>query len=76
MQATPPAATPAPPPAQDGFVPISQLPSDEQVPAAPLLIGAYALVWIILAVYVWTLWRRFQRAERDVQALAGRVPSR
>ena len=39
-------------------------------------IGAYALVWIILAVYVWTLWRRFQRAERDVQALAGRVPSR
>jgi CcmD family protein len=77
MQATSPAAAPAAaqPPAQDGFVPISQLPADEHVPAAPLLIAAYALVWIILAVYVWTLWRRFQRAERDVQALAaGRVP--
>ena len=72
MQATQP--TTPPPAARDEFVPVSELPATEQVPAAPLLIAAYALVWIILAVYVWTLWRRFLRAERDVKALAGRVP--
>ena len=71
--ATPPATTA---PAQDEFVPISELPQDEQIPAAPLLITAYALVWVILAVYVWTLWRRFQRAEQDVKALADRLPPR
>jgi hypothetical protein len=74
MQATPPTAAAPPPAAQDEFVPISELPPDEQIPAAPLLIGAYALVWIILAVYVWTLWRRFLRAERDVRSLASRLP--
>lgn len=74
MQATPPPAAAPPPAAQDEFVPISQLPPDEQIPAAPLLIGAYALVWIILAVYVWTLWRRFLRAEQDVRSLASRLP--
>ena len=71
--APPPASTAAP--AQDEFVPISQLPADEQLPAAPLLIAAYAVVWIILAVYVWTLWRRFLRAEQDLKSLASRLPS-
>jgi CcmD family protein len=75
MQAPSPAAPPSTQaPAQDEFVPISELPPDEQIPAAPLLIAAYALVWIILAVYVWTLWRRFLRAEQDVKSLASRLP--
>jgi CcmD family protein len=73
MQATPPAAAP-PPPAQDEFVPISELPANEQLPAAPLLIAAYAVVWIVLAVYVWTLWKRFRRAEQDLKSLASRLP--
>jgi hypothetical protein len=73
MQATPPAAS-APPPAQDEFVPITQLPPDEKVPAAPLLITAYAVVWIVLAVYLWTLWTRFRTTERDLDALARRLP--
>jgi len=74
MQAPAPGAPP-PPPAQDEFVPISQLPATEAMPAAPLLIAAYAVVWIILAVYVWTLWRRFLRAEQDLKSLASRLPS-
>jgi CcmD family protein len=76
MQATPPASQPASPPpaAQDEFVPISQLPPDEHVPAVPLLITAYAVVWIVVAVYLWTLWTRFRRAERDLEALARRLP--
>jgi CcmD family protein len=79
MQATPPAAAPTPapqsaPPAQDEFVPISELPSDEKLPAAPLLIAAYAVVWIVIAVYLWTLWRRFLRAEQDIKQLGSRLP--
>jgi CcmD family protein len=73
MQAQTPTAPP-PPPAQDEFVPISQLPATEQLPAAPFLIAAYAVVWIVLAVYVWTLWRRFLRAEQDMKQLASRLP--
>jgi CcmD family protein len=83
MQATPPPAPPraapelpAAPAAQDEFVPISELPADEKIPAAPLLITAYAVVWIVLAVYVWTLWRRFLRAEQDLKTLASRLPPR
>lgn len=73
MQAPSPA--PAPPAAaQDEFVPISELPAEEQLPAGPLLITAYAVVWIVLAVYLWTLWRRFLRAEQDVKSLANRLP--
>jgi CcmD family protein len=75
MQGAAPGAAPARP-AQDEFVPISELPADEKIPAAPLLIAAYAVVWVILAVYVWTLWRRFQRTEQDLKALAGRLPPR
>jgi hypothetical protein len=67
----PPSTTAA---AQDEFVPISELPADEKLPAAPLLIAAYAVVWIVLAVYVWTLWKRFWRAEQDLKSLASRLP--
>jgi len=28
----------------------------------------------VLAVYVWTLWKRFLRAEQDLKQLAGRLP--
>jgi hypothetical protein len=76
MQATPPAAPPpsTTAPAQDEFVPISELPADEKLAAGPLLITAYAVVWIVLAVYVWTLWKRFWRAEQDLKSLASRLP--
>jgi CcmD family protein len=75
MQAPSPAAPAAQPQAaQDEFVPISELPPDEKLPAAPLLITAYAVVWVVIAVYLWTLWRRFARAERDLKALGSRLP--
>ena len=75
MQAPSPApAPPAAAPAQDEFVPISELPAEEKLPAGPLLITAYAVVWIVIAVYLWTLWRRFQRAEQDVKSLSNRLP--
>jgi CcmD family protein len=56
-------------PAQDEFVPVSSLPPDEQLPAAPLLVAAYGFVWVALLVYVWSIWRRLSRVERDIAVL-------
>ena len=38
-------------PAQDEFVPVSELPPQEQLPAAPLLIAAYAVAWVVVVGY-------------------------
>ena len=58
---------------QEGFVPASQLPQVEQLPAAPLLVGAYAFVWVALMVYVWSLWKRMTKLERELADLQRRV---
>jgi CcmD family protein len=68
-----PPGTPAP---QDGFVPVNSLPQAEQLPAAPLLIAAYAFVWAAVLVYVWLLWRRMARVERELAELSRRVQTR
>jgi CcmD family protein len=67
---------PGTPAAQDGFVPVNSLPQAEQLPAAPLLVAAYAFVWVALLVYVWLLWRRMTRVERELADLSRRVQSR
>ena len=58
--------------AQSEFVPVSELPPADQLPAAPLLITAYAFVWVAVLFYVWTIWRRLNKVEKDMQALARR----
>jgi CcmD family protein len=62
-----------PPAAQDEYVPVSELPVQEQLPAAPLLIAAYGFVWLALIVYVVVLWRRIGLVEREIQGLQRRV---
>jgi CcmD family protein len=66
---TPPAARPAPrpPAAQDEFVPVEDLPESEKLPAAQFLIAAYTIVWVVLLVYVWSLWRRLTQVERELK---------
>src|SRR5262245_28094581 len=46
------------PAGQSEFVPVNSLPPADQLPAAPLLIAAYAFVWVATLFYVWTIWRR------------------
>ena len=66
--AQPPATTP--PPAQEGFQPfVPGQGAVEQLPATPLVFTAYALVWIIVVIYVWSIWRRLARVETEVRAL-------
>ena len=57
---------------QSEFVPISQLPPTEQMPAAPFVIIAYALLWLIAMFYVWTIWRRVNSLEAEFRALQQR----
>lgn len=65
------AQQPAP---QDDFVPVGQLPAAaEQLPAAPLLIAAYAFVWVMVLFYLWTLWRRLASVEREMREVERRV---
>jgi hypothetical protein len=60
------------PAAQDGFVPVTGVPASEQVPAAPLVVGAYAFFLLLMMFYLWTIWRRIGKVEADMQALERR----
>lgn len=56
-------------PSPDEFVPISQAPPEEQIPAINLVGGAYAFVWLAVVGYVWSLGRRIGKAESDLARL-------
>lgn len=68
-QTQPPGAAPQ----IEGFVPVDTLPPGEQLPAARLLIAAYAFVWVAVFGYVWSLWRRLGKVEGELQRLAKRT---
>jgi len=62
-----------PPTPPEGFVPASSLPSQEQLPAAPLVMGAYAVAWIAVFGYLWSIWQRIGRVERDLADVSRRI---
>ena len=62
-----------PPATPDGFVPADSLPAAEQLPAAPLLIAAYAVAWVAVFGYLWSIWRRLSRVERDIAEVSRRI---
>ena len=65
-----------PPAGQGGFVPADAVPLSDQLPAAPLLITAYAFVWVAVMFYVWTIWRRLNKVETEMRALAQKTARR
>jgi hypothetical protein len=60
------------PAAQDGFVPVNELPPTEQLPAAPFLIGAYAFFLVLMVGYIWSVARRLSRVEKEMAVLEQR----
>ena len=54
---------------QEEFVPVSQLPAQDQLPAAPLLVIAYAFVWLALFAYLVSVARRLSYVQREVERL-------
>jgi CcmD family protein len=61
--------------AQDTFIKGSELPT-EVLPAAPMVMTAYAFVWVALVVYVFGLWRKLGRVERELAEVTSRLEGR
>ena len=68
MQVSPLAAQ-TQPRQQEEFTPIDQLPPQEQLPAAPLLVGAYAFVLLMLFGYLVMVSRRLSAIQTEVSRL-------
>jgi CcmD family protein len=58
-----------PPQQQEEFVPLDELPPDEQLPAAPMVVAAYAFIWVAFLAYVFTLIRRVRSVEAELRRL-------
>jgi CcmD family protein len=61
-----------PPSAQTEFVPVAPGTATEHLPAGPLLVAAYAFVWLATLFYLWTIWRRLNKVEAEIRALEAR----
>ena len=68
MQVSPLAAQPEPR-QQEEFTHIDQLPPQDQLPAAPLLVGAYAFVLLMLFGYLVMVSRRLSAIQSEVNRL-------
>jgi CcmD family protein len=58
-----------PPEQQEEFVPIDELPPQDQLPAAPLLVAAYSFVVLALFAYVLSVARRMATVQRELERL-------
>ena len=56
-------------PSPDEFVPISEIPPEEQIPAINLVAAAYGFVWVAVLGYVWSLGTRIKKAEDEIARL-------
>lgn len=55
--------------AMDEYVPVAELPPDEQLPAVPLVLIAYGLIWTGVLVYVGLLGRRLTAVRKEMENL-------
>jgi CcmD family protein len=60
-------------PGQSEFQPVTEIPASEQLPSAPLVIAAYAFVWLAFMVYVWMMWRKLGRVEQELNHLSTQI---
>ena len=44
---------------------MDEIPEQDKLPAAPYLIGAYMVAWLMLLFYVWSLWRRLSASKKN-----------
>jgi CcmD family protein len=63
-------------PAQEGFVPVDQLPDQESMPAAPLVAAAYAVAWLAILIYLLSVWKRLGTVERELAEVSRRIDAR
>jgi hypothetical protein len=63
------ALQPPTPTSPDGFVPVDTLPPSEQLAAGPFLVGAYVFFLLLMMFYLWTIWQRLGKVEREMHEL-------
>jgi CcmD family protein len=71
-----PAAAPAAPAAKDdGWQQVNtqMVQPGETLPARNLVGAAYGFIWLMVAGFVWTVWRRADRLEKEIEALRAQV---
>ncbi len=61
------------PPSQSEFVPVSEIPPGEQIPAMNIVGAAYGFVWVAVLGYVWSIARRLQTVEAELADLESRA---
>ena len=72
----PPAQPAKPAAAQDGFVPVDGALDPSDTIPAPMLVGtAYAVIWMVLFGYLWSIRTRLASVEREMSAIDRRVAS-
>ena len=70
------AQQPAQPQQQNDYVPVDQLPPQDQLPAAPLLVSAYSVVMVGLFAYVLSVARRLTTVQRELARLESDLKTR
>ena len=60
-------------PGQSEFEPVTEIPASEQLPSAPLVIAAYAFIWLAFVVYVWMMWRKLAKVEQELTELSTQI---
>jgi hypothetical protein len=58
--------------ADSGFVPLSSLPPGQELPAARFVIASYSFFLLLMVFYLWTIWNRLSKVEKDMKELARR----
>ena len=53
----------------DGFEPISEIPPEDRMPAAPMVVAAYAFVMLAFFAYVLSLARRLGAVNQEISRL-------
>ena len=67
-----PASIHAQPQPPKDFVPVDESQPGEQIPALPLIAGAYGFIWLALLGDVWSVGRRLQKVETELADLESR----
>lgn len=67
------ALQPSDPPPLEGFVPAADQDAQEQLPAAPLVLTAYAFAWVAVLFYVWLTWTRLGKVEGELRDLGKKM---
>jgi len=60
-------------PGQSEFKPVTEVPASEQLPSAPLVLTAYAFVWLAFMLYVWLMWRKLGKVDQELQTLSAQI---